>query len=818
MKIKLLFIAYLLTVSVQAFATDNSGRTSYFWFTLNAEAGGTSTNVEDVVMNNGYRIVDRSSPELSCSRAKEGESYVYRVTWQGNHFKNSPSADNLAFDIKVEAFDGTSFNLEEDGKHASVTALGAPASVELTNGALSVAGGSGINKGQTLRVTLGNVTLNGKDIDDEVGLNYTVDGFIHMGLAAVNGGSFHKYITGHGNGRGIHFVKRNEEAFRIGIGQTPLYVTGAGSKVANKGCGLSSITVKFRVTDPSLKTEDPNDFFADLPSGPYYPADAYPATPESKVEKDYPVFSWELIPRCIIYRNAFTYEESEINEIADNYPLIMMEKANFSGFPTMKEGMINTATRLKQRNPSIKTLFYWNSSIFYGDYGVIPGFNRDEWFNGNLVRGKVPGYNFENTEFIAWYKKTIMTMLESPAIDGVFFDKIGMPNWEIITDTPKGKVCTEVFHEAPDKLMFANGLRPSKDGCNRIHMNILHGSYLESWFKPRSNASPYERGVIDSYATTIALIQEAAAKRKMIILRSGSHQETMKITSVEGQKRSMEDHVDFKLGIFLAGAGEYSYYMYQDSVAGKDPQHIWSPSYIDQFQRPLGAPNGDAIRDGFNYSRSFKHADLWLDLVAEESQLLWKNTIGSPQIEGDALSQTDGSYILKGSGVIGANGNTDQCFSLSDAHYGNGDLIARVDTVSGANAFSMAGVMFRESLDADAKNVAVWVRPDGTVYMSDRSQINGGTVSVKAPKNASSRPVWIKLTRAGDEFTSFFSADGQAWHEIGTETITMTDKIEGGMVVASQDNATFALAQIGSFTRNEESVQHEMVPPRPAKK
>ena len=82
----------------------------------------------------------------------------------------------------------------------------------------------------------------------------------------------------------------------------------------------------------------------------------------------------------------------------------------------------------------------------------------------------------------------------------------------------------------------------------------------------------------------------------------------------------VEAHVDFcdihnamyksSLAAFLIGATAYDYYACTNGWGFSDGWHTWSPDY----DRPLGAPNGSAVRTKFGWRRAFASGtEVWLD-------------------------------------------------------------------------------------------------------------------------------------------------------------------------------------------------------------
>ena len=93
-----------------------------------------------------------------------------------------------------------------------------------------------------------------------------------------------------------------------------------------------------------------------------------------------------------------------------------------------------------------------------------------------------------------------------------------------------------------------------------------------------------------------------------------------------------EIHVDFcavsdnndmykrSLAAFLIGASEYSYYACTNGWGYRDGWSKWSPDY----DRPLGQPNGTAVKTKTGWKRTFagdgvRPTRVWLD-TADESE------------------------------------------------------------------------------------------------------------------------------------------------------------------------------------------------------
>ncbi|HLP40386.1 MAG TPA: carboxypeptidase regulatory-like domain-containing protein [Fibrobacteria bacterium] len=167
--------------------------------------------------------------------------------------------------------------------------------------------------------------------------------------------------------------------------------------------------------------------------------------------------------------------------------------------------------------------------------------------------------------------------------------------------------------------------------------------------------------------------------------------------------------------------------------------------------------------------------------------------IGNPGLTG-GHSQSGNVLSVTGSGedIWGA---ADQFHFVYRPLIGNGEITARVTSVSNTDAWAKAGVMIRESLAADSRhaftamtaaNGLTFQRRTATGGQSFHTGISGGT------------PCWVRLRREGDVFISSMSMDGSNWTEVGRETIAMGTAAWVGLAVSSHNNAATTVATFES--------------------
>ena len=130
---------------------------------------------------------------------------------------------------------------------------------------------------------------------------------------------------------------------------------------------------------------------------------------------------------------------------------------------------------------------------------------------------------------------------------------------------------------------------------------------------------------------------------------------------------------------------------------------------------------------------------------------------------------------------------------------GNGSVVVKVESLTNTNAWAKAGVIIRQSLDADSKFAYMVVSYSSGVSFGWRQQTAGTCGSVSQAGVAA--PQWVKLTRTNDVFTAQYSADGKTWLDlknadgtVATSTVAMTGSVYVGLCVTSHNAAAATVA------------------------
>ncbi len=181
-------------------------------------------------------------------------------------------------------------------------------------------------------------------------------------------------------------------------------------------------------------------------------------------------------------------------------------------------------------------------------------------------------------------------------------------------------------------------------------------------------------------------------------------------------------------------------------------------------------------------------------------------TLPSPWIDMDIGNVGQAGSASYASGAFTVKGSGDDIWDNADAFHfvfqsmtGDGSIVARVASIDYTNSWAKAGVMIRESLDADARHaMAVVTAGNGVAFQ--RRTTPGGT-SYHTAGAAVDAPYWVKLTRSGSTFTAYRSADGSTWAPVGSATISMATSVYVGLALTSHNNSTLNASVLDNVSK-----------------
>lgn len=169
--------------------------------------------------------------------------------------------------------------------------------------------------------------------------------------------------------------------------------------------------------------------------------------------------------------------------------------------------------------------------------------------------------------------------------------------------------------------------------------------------------------------------------------------------------------------------------------------------------------------------------------------------VGSVGAVGSAVA-SGGTFTLNGAGAD-IWGSADAFHFASRALAGNGEIVARVATIAGSDAWIKVGVMMRHTTHANSAHAFMLVSAGKGIAFQRRTVSGGVSTNTGSTGGA---PSWVKLSRRGDVITASVSTNGTTWRIVGSDVFGMFGDIEVGLAVSSHDPTRVATATFDSVT------------------
>jgi Uncharacterized conserved protein len=146
---------------------------------------------------------------------------------------------------------------------------------------------------------------------------------------------------------------------------------------------------------------------------------------------------------------------------------------------------------------------------------------------------------------------------------------------------------------------------------------------------------------------------------------------------------------------------------------------------------------------------------------------------------------------------------------------GDFDIAVRMESLTMANLYTKAGIMARETLEADSRNIFLVAfgdngprrNNDGGCEFQYRDEEGGVSTAIYPKKTGASEPsypakypnIWLRLNRTVATFTAYFSNNGSEWLEYGKHALTINAKLLVGICVTSHNDEQTCECRFSDF-------------------
>ena len=352
----------------------------------------------------------------------------------------------------------------------------------------------------------------------------------------------------------------------------------------------------------------------------------------------FPEFSWDTVPVYIHFGDRGGLTDEEVEFVASHTNLVCLEKAHgLDVHGSTEKGILHDTVRLKAANPDLKVIYYWNTFLDYPMYDAHLVYEkRPEWWlktrDGSLDKknGSIKRYDLSNPAVREWWTDEVKKAVVDGPCDGVFADafpqiasKANIKLWgrEKYDAIQAGLIETlELTREkiGSENIIMYNGIR----NTDTLQFGMSYLDYADA--ATMEHFGHFSSTSKESMARDIEDMIVAGKRGKMVVMKGWPSfnftQREIRAVPYETLLAKARNEITFPLACFLIAAQEHSYFCY---TWGYRENH-GSLDWYDEFDRPLGPPRGDAVRDGWVYSRSFEHAEVWVDLDTRQARIDWQ--------------------------------------------------------------------------------------------------------------------------------------------------------------------------------------------------
>ncbi|TWU44377.1 Alpha-L-fucosidase [Novipirellula aureliae] len=360
----------------------------------------------------------------------------------------------------------------------------------------------------------------------------------------------------------------------------------------------------------------------------------------------YPAFSWDTVPVAFHFGNSpALLTEAEAKFVATRSNFICLEKGHASGqFKDTETGIEMEARQLKALNPDMKVIFYWNAFLDYPMFQAHQEYQQHpEWWlktvDGQVdikpnTRLEMKRYDLSNPEFRDWWAGVARKAVVEGSCDGVFMDAFpqvaspdniplwGQEKYDAIQQGLKEIIWETRQKIGEDKLIVYNGIRSTPTWqVGYDYPEHTDAAMIEHF-------GHFNSGSKECMLKDILEMERACKNGRIVVFKGWSG-----FTFIDGafMRKSLAEKqeiarksITFPLAAFLVGAQENSYFIYNWGYRMEMGCLEWYP----EFDKPLGEPLGDMVREGWTLRREFEHASVWVDLESKDAKIIWQKQRG----------------------------------------------------------------------------------------------------------------------------------------------------------------------------------------------
>jgi len=179
---------------------------------------------------------------------------------------------------------------------------------------------------------------------------------------------------------------------------------------------------------------------------------------------------------------------------------------------------------------------------------------------------------------------------------------------------------------------------------------------------------------------------------------------------------------------------------------------------------------------------AFDEATLTIEVSGASLPLPWVSGDVGTGIAAGFASHASGVFSVSGAGTL--SGRNDTFHFVHQILSGDGEIIARINSLQNTGTSSRVGVMIRDTLATNSRHVFMGLTGTNAYRWVRRTSTNG-TTSTTNSSTGTVPNTWVRLTRVGNVITAFKSSNGTSWTQVGSLNAAFPANCYVGLVVAS---------------------------------
>lgn len=336
----------------------------------------------------------------------------------------------------------------------------------------------------------------------------------------------------------------------------------------------------------------------------------------------------------------------EARFIADHFAWIAPRTRPAGGRQTGEEAFAEFTRTLKQANPAVKVLFYWNSTLYAQSFRASRPFDlgwcsrkgteRDD--DHGCTRDGKNRVRFErsNPKFRQWWVQVAVDAVKAAGADGVFVDAAGRnfdPNLVLMVDQLKAALKPT----GRDLIVFNGGSASYPAFASYDKLASTDGFFFER-FDQFENTGP------DNLKADLLAVRDAGLRGRIVAFKAWPGFVDLQSEFMDEPDAKAADYaksnadrvararasITFPLACFLAVAHPRAYFQYGWSYREPGGGTLLydggkvDPAWYPELLRPLGAAKNAPQIDGYVFTRSYERAEVRCDVGRHEGRIDWR--------------------------------------------------------------------------------------------------------------------------------------------------------------------------------------------------